>query len=171
MSPTWKAAIGVIVVFILGWFGGALTTLIIAHHKIIEPGPGQFPGPDHPAGTADDARPCQLDEGQKAKLHDLLLENVRERKELQKQIQPQVWKVQSRDDGRDQHRAHCPSSGKNSRTISCSSRRASGATRSTPGRKTARPLRRRKRRVRPPTPQRPIIRHRNGTHFSSSAGG
>ena len=31
MSPTWKAALGVIFIFILGWFGGALTTLIIAH--------------------------------------------------------------------------------------------------------------------------------------------
>ncbi len=30
MNATWKAALGVILIFILGWFGGALTTLIVA---------------------------------------------------------------------------------------------------------------------------------------------
>jgi hypothetical protein len=90
MSPTWKAALGVIVIFILGWFGGALTTLIIAHHKIIALAQG-----NSQALTTllerQTTRGLKLDDGQRAKLHDLLLQNVRERKELQKQIQPQVW--------------------------------------------------------------------------------
>jgi hypothetical protein len=90
MSSTWKAALGVIVIFILGWFGGALTTLIIAHHKIIALAQG-----NSQALTTllerQTTRGLKLDEGQRAKLHDLLLQNVRERKELQKQIQPQVW--------------------------------------------------------------------------------
>ena len=90
MNPTWKAALGVIFIFILGWFGGALTTLIIAHHKIIALAQG-----NSQALTTllerQTTRGLKLDDGQRAKLHDLLLENVRERKELQKQIQPQVW--------------------------------------------------------------------------------
>ena len=90
MSPTWKAALGVIFIFILGWFGGALTTLIISHHKLIALAQG-----NSQALTTllerQTTRGLKLDEGQRAKLHDLLLQNVRERKELQKQIQPQVW--------------------------------------------------------------------------------
>jgi hypothetical protein len=90
MSPTWKAALGVIVIFILGWFGGALTTLIIAHHKIIALAQG-----NSQALTTllerQTTRGLKLDDVQRAKLHDLLLQNVRQRKDLQKQIQPQVW--------------------------------------------------------------------------------
>jgi len=90
MNPTWKAAIGIILIFILGWFGGALTTLIIAHHKIIALAQG-----NSQALTTllerQTTRGLRLDDGQRVKLHDLLLENVRERKELQKQVQPQVW--------------------------------------------------------------------------------
>ncbi len=90
MSPTWKAAIGVILIFILGWFGGALTTLIIARHKLLVLAQG-----NSQALTTllerQTTHGLKLDEGQKAKLHDLLLENVKERKELQKQAQPQVW--------------------------------------------------------------------------------
>ena len=90
MNPTWKAALGVIFIFILGWFGGALTTLIIAHHKIIALAPGN-PQALTTLLERQTTRGLKLDDGQRAKLHDLLLENVRERKELQKQIQPQVW--------------------------------------------------------------------------------
>jgi hypothetical protein len=90
MSPTWKAAIGVILIFILGWFGGALTTLIIARHKMLVLAQG-----NSQALTTllvrQTTHGLKLDDGQKAKLHDLLFENVRERKELQKQIQPEVW--------------------------------------------------------------------------------
>jgi hypothetical protein len=90
MSPTWKAALGVIVIFILGWFGGALTTLIIAHRKMMVLATGNTQAITMLL-ERQTSRGLKLDEGQKAKLHDLLLENVRHRKELQKQIQPQVW--------------------------------------------------------------------------------
>jgi hypothetical protein len=90
MSPTWKAALGVIVIFILGWVGGSMTTLIISHHKILALSQG-----NSQALTAllerQMTRGLKLDDGQRAKLHDLLLENVRQRKELQRQVQPQVW--------------------------------------------------------------------------------
>ena len=90
MSPTLKAAIGVILIFILGWFGGALSVWIFAHHKLMVLATGNTQ-----ALTLllerQTTRGLKLDDDQKAKVHDLLLENVRERKELQKQIQPQVW--------------------------------------------------------------------------------
>jgi 5-methylcytosine-specific restriction endonuclease McrA len=90
MSPTWKAALGVIVIFILGWFGGALTTLIIAHNKLLVLARG-----DTQAMTTMLVRQTthglKIDENQRAQLRALIQENVKQRKQLQQQIQPQVW--------------------------------------------------------------------------------
>ena len=92
MNPTWKAAIGVILVFILGWFGGALSVWIIAHHRMMVLATGNTQ-----AMTLllerQTTRGLKLDDDQKVKLHELLLENVKERKQLQNQIQPQVWTI------------------------------------------------------------------------------
>ena len=89
MNPTWKAAIGIILIFILGWFGGALTTLIIVHHKAVE----LARDPQAVAITLmrQTTHGLGLNDSQKAQLRTLLLENVRARMELQRQIQPQVW--------------------------------------------------------------------------------
>ena len=90
MSPTWKAALGVIVIFILGWFGGALTTLIIARQKLLTLARG-----DTQTMTSVLVRQTtyglRLGDNQRVQLRALILENVKQRKELQKQIQPQVW--------------------------------------------------------------------------------
>ncbi len=92
MNPTWKAALGVIVIFILGWFGGALTTLIIAHQKLIVLARG-----DTQAMTTMLVRQTthglKLDDNQRVQLRALILENVKQRKQLQQQIQPQVWTI------------------------------------------------------------------------------
>ncbi len=89
MSPTWKAAIGVILVFILGWVGGSVTTLMVAHHRVLAL------TRDPQAMTVmlmrQTTRGLSLDESQKTQLRSLLFANVKERMELQKQIQPQVW--------------------------------------------------------------------------------
>jgi hypothetical protein len=89
MNPTWKAAIGVILIFILGWFGGALSTLIIGGHKLQQ----LTHNPEAMAVMLErqTTRGIKLDDGQKAQIHQLLLKNIRERTQLQKQIQPQVW--------------------------------------------------------------------------------
>jgi hypothetical protein len=89
MNPTWKAAIGVILVFILGWFGGALTTLIIAHHRMLVVIQHD---PESMARMLDrqTIHNLGLDEDRKRQLHALFVENIRQRLELQKQIQPQV---------------------------------------------------------------------------------
>jgi hypothetical protein len=90
MNATWKAAIGVILIFILGWFGGALSTWIIAHQRLI-----QFAQHDQQAIVTllerRTTRGLKLDENQKAQIHQLLQDNIQERLQLQKQIQPQVW--------------------------------------------------------------------------------
>ncbi len=89
MSPTWKAAIGVILVFILGWFGGALTTLVIARHKALALAQH---GPEALAIVLErqTTRNLRLNDTQKTQLHSLIVQNLQERMELQKQIQPQV---------------------------------------------------------------------------------
>jgi hypothetical protein len=92
MNPTWKAALGVILVFILGWFGGALTTLVIARHKalaLIQRNPEALAIVLERQTT----RNLGLNEDQKTQLHSLFVENLKQRMELQKQVQPQVKAV------------------------------------------------------------------------------
>jgi hypothetical protein len=90
MNPTWKAAIGVILIFILGWFGGALSTWIIGHQRLI-----QFAQHNEQAIVTllerRTTRGLHLDDDKKAQIHQLLQENIKQRSQLQKQIQPQVW--------------------------------------------------------------------------------
>jgi len=92
MSPTWKAAIGIILVFILGWFGGVVMTMVIARHKALA-----LAQRDPEAVTIvlerQTTRNLDLNADQKAHLHALILENIKQRLELQKQIQPQVKAV------------------------------------------------------------------------------
>ena len=88
MNPTWKAAFGIILIFILGWFGGALTTLVIARHKVLVTMQRGPEGIAIHAGTADHTQSrSQLDD-QRTRLHALIVENLRQRMELQKQVQP-----------------------------------------------------------------------------------
>jgi len=92
MNPTWKAALGVILVFILGWFGGALTTIVIARHKAM------MMLQHTPEAIAivlerQTTRNLGLNDDQKKQLHSLIVDNVRQRMELQKQVQPQVKAV------------------------------------------------------------------------------
>jgi len=89
MNPTWKAALGVILIFILGWFGGALTTIVVAQHKALVL---LQRGPEATATLLErqTTRNLSLDDNQRKRLHALFVENLRQRMELQKQIQPQV---------------------------------------------------------------------------------
>jgi len=92
MNPTWKAALGIILIFILGWFGGALTTLVIARHKalaLIQRNPEALAIVLERQTT----RNLGLNDDQKTHLHTLIVENLKQRMELQKQIQPQVKTV------------------------------------------------------------------------------
>jgi len=92
MNPTWKAALGVILIFVLGWFGGAVTTLVIVRHKALLLAQH---GPEAIAIVLErqTTRDLGLTDDQKTHLHALFVENVRQRMELQKQVQPQVKAV------------------------------------------------------------------------------
>jgi len=89
MSPTWKAALGVILIFILGWFGGSLTTLLIVRHKAIV---ALQRGPEALAILLErqTTRNLGLDADQTKQIHAIFVKNLRQRMDLQKQVQPQV---------------------------------------------------------------------------------
>jgi hypothetical protein len=92
MNDHWKASIGVLVVFILGCFAGGLCASAYFAHRtmdFIQRGPVAFVDIlDHRLG-----RRLKLDADQKLKLHQYLLENLEKRKQLQKQIRPQIRMV------------------------------------------------------------------------------
>jgi len=89
MNKTWKAVLGVILIFIFGCFSGAVSTSIFFHHKMIE-------FLQHPAVAASKALEKRLtgnlglDATQKQQVDGYFLDNLQQRKELQKQIRPQV---------------------------------------------------------------------------------
>jgi len=89
MSSTSKAALGVILIFVLGWFGGTLTTLLIVRHKAMV---ALQHGPEALAILLErnTTRNLGLDADQTKQIHAIFLENLRQRMELQKQVQPQV---------------------------------------------------------------------------------
>jgi hypothetical protein len=92
MNQTWKAVLGIVLIFILGWFGGALTTIAIARHRalnLIQHGPEALAIVLERQTTRD----LGLTDDQKTHLHTLFVENLKQRMEFQKQIQPQVRAV------------------------------------------------------------------------------
>ena len=91
MNPTWKAVAGVSVIFILGCVMGALTTMVIVKHKA----QALQRNPEALAIVLDrqTARDLGLDADKKQQLHGIFVQYIRQRLELQKQIQPQVRTV------------------------------------------------------------------------------
>jgi hypothetical protein len=89
MTTHWKAVLGVILIYVFGCFSGAFSVSIFLHHKLLNvlqhPGVALMQALEHRL-TAN----LGLDPTQKEKVHDYFLENLQSRRELQKQIQPQV---------------------------------------------------------------------------------
>lgn len=89
MSKYWKATLGVILIFIFGFLSGIAGSSIYVHHKLTT-------FLQHPTVTLCAAlekhmtRHLDLDAKQKQQIHDYFMENLEQRKQLQKQIQPQV---------------------------------------------------------------------------------
>jgi hypothetical protein len=89
MNKTWKAVLGVILIFIFGCFSGAVSTSIYFHHRMLVL-------LQHPAVALSAALEkrltgnLDLDANQKQQVHGCFLENLQQRKELQKEIQPRV---------------------------------------------------------------------------------
>lgn len=89
MKKYWKAILGVILIFILGWVSGVITTSLTFRHKVLAVLQG---GPAAIAQVFEKrmTRNLGLDDVQKQKVHDAFVKNLNQRMELQKTIQPQV---------------------------------------------------------------------------------
>ena len=89
MNKTWKAVLGIVLIFIFGCVSGAISTSIVFHHKM-----AAFL--QHPGMAMTEAREKRLtgnlglDANQKQQVHEYFLQNLEQQKELQKEIQPQV---------------------------------------------------------------------------------
>jgi LPS O-antigen subunit length determinant protein (WzzB/FepE family) len=89
MRTHWKAILGVVLIFILGFASGTVGSSIFFHRKL-----AAFL--QHPGAVAEAAlekrltRHLDLDENQKKQIHAYFLENLQQHKELNKQIQPQM---------------------------------------------------------------------------------
>jgi sensor histidine kinase YesM len=89
MNSKWKAVLGVSLIFVLGFVAGIFCTSIVVWHKaalMLR----------HPAVALSNAierrltAGLNLDPNQKQQIHGYFQENLQQRRELQKQIQPQV---------------------------------------------------------------------------------
>ena len=89
MNKTWKAVLGVILIYIFGCLSGAVSTSIFFHHRMIA-------FLQHPAIALSAALEKRLtgnlglDANQKQQVHGYFLDNLQQRRQLQRQIQPQV---------------------------------------------------------------------------------
>ena len=92
MNSHWKAILGVILIFILGFASGVVCSSIFVHRKM-----AAFL--QHPGVLAQAALEKKLthnlvlDENQKRQIHSFFQENLESRRELNKQIQPSVRAV------------------------------------------------------------------------------
>jgi hypothetical protein len=95
MLAHWRAILGVILVFVFGCVAGAFTASIHYHHRLIRI--LQHPG----AAVAAEMEKrltgnIGLDANQKQEVHAIFLENAQHRKEVQKQVQPQIQALNQR---------------------------------------------------------------------------
>ncbi|MCE0522344.1 MAG: hypothetical protein LV480_05475 [Methylacidiphilales bacterium] len=89
MSKTWRAVVGIFFIFVLGWVGGALTTAIVMHHKALV----LLRGGPQAVMTLLERRTTHnlgLNASQQQQVHAAFMENLQQRLELQRQVQPQV---------------------------------------------------------------------------------
>ena len=92
MSNYGKAVLGIVLVFILGFFSGVICSSIVAQHRLQD-------ALRHPMVAAIAAmekrltRNLNLDPSQKLQVHDYFQENLHQRQQLQRQVQPQVQAV------------------------------------------------------------------------------
>jgi hypothetical protein len=89
MNKTWKAVLGVVLIFIFGWLSGALCTSLIVRHRaisLLDRGPAAIAEVLERRMTHN----LNLDPGQRQQIHGYFMENLTQRLQLQKEIQPQV---------------------------------------------------------------------------------
>ncbi len=89
MSKTWKAVLGVILIFIFGWVSGAISASLIIRHKTLAVMRGG-PAAAVQAFERRMTRNLDLDANQTQQVDEAFLKNLNQRLELQKTIQPQI---------------------------------------------------------------------------------
>src|SRR5260221_6522380 len=89
MSNHWKAVFGVILIFIFGCLSGMLCTSLYLRHKAFD---FMQRGPEAVTQLLEHRMTgnLNLDANQKEQIHDIILENLQQRKQLQREIQPRV---------------------------------------------------------------------------------
>jgi hypothetical protein len=92
MNSSWKAFLGVLLVFFLGVLAGALIAAVHFKHRatvFFQRGtPAYVELLEHHL-----TRGLALDDTQRQEIHEAFLQNIEERKKLQAQIQPQVQEL------------------------------------------------------------------------------
>jgi hypothetical protein len=89
MSSSWKAVLGIVLVFAFGVVSGVLSTAGYFHRKaalFFQGNPGVIADAAQGYFTHD----IDLDANQKARIHQLLLDDIAERRKLQSRIQPDL---------------------------------------------------------------------------------
>lgn len=89
MNSSWKAIVGVILIFFFGCATGWLSRSVLAYHQTVE---FLQRGPEGAADVLERrlTRNLNLDPNQRQQIHACMLANVDQRKMLQLRIQPQV---------------------------------------------------------------------------------
>jgi hypothetical protein len=91
MSSSWKAGIGVLLVFLLGWTAGVLCHIIYAHHQVIQIiRNGTVPEAVAQMMERRMTYNLDLNSDQQQQIHGFIIQNLQQRRVLQVQIQPQV---------------------------------------------------------------------------------
>ena len=89
MFRDWKSMLGVLAVFVLGAVAGLLIGFIFMRHRMTAMVKRGSPAYEQFLERRL-SRGLNLDEGQRARFHEVLVANIEARKKLQMQIQPQV---------------------------------------------------------------------------------
>ena len=92
MTSPWKAVCGVVLVFLLGCLSGWIGASLVHYRQTTQFLQG---GPEAVAKLLETrmTRNLNLDENQRQKVHQLFMDNLVQRRQLQMQIQPQVQLV------------------------------------------------------------------------------
>jgi hypothetical protein len=88
MSATWKAALGILLVFALGCVSGALSTSVFFRNEVLT----LQRNPEEVARILENrfTRHLDVDSSQHAQIHQILLDYLQSRRQLNGQIQPQM---------------------------------------------------------------------------------
>jgi hypothetical protein len=92
MNATWKAVLGIVLIFVIGCICGALTASLVIGHRaamIAQAGPPTWAKLIEPRLT----RGMDIDDTQKQQIYDALVKNLQARVSLRKELAPRVQEL------------------------------------------------------------------------------